>query len=66
MDEKIVLRNSLHVVVMERITIACSMWFLKGPGQPSLEKDRAEGGWEEAGVRKQEEVRKVTILLFQK
>lgn len=43
MDGKIVLRNSLHVVVMERITIARSMCFQKGPGQPSLEKGRVEG-----------------------
>lgn len=54
MEGKIVLRNSSHVVLMGRITIARSMCFLKGPGQPSLEKGRAEGRWEGAGVRKQE------------
>jgi hypothetical protein len=42
------------VIVIERITIARSMCLLKGPGQPSLEKGRAEGGWEGAKERKQE------------
>lgn len=54
-EKKIILRNSLHVVVTAGIAIAHSMCFLKGPSKQSLGKGRAEGGgWEGAGVRKQE------------
>lgn len=42
-------------VVMAGIIIARSVCFLKGPSKRSLGKGRAEGGgWEGAGVRKQE------------
>lgn len=55
MARKIVLRNSLRVIVMAEIIKVCSMCLLKGPSKRSLEKGRVEGGgWEGAGARKQE------------